>query len=195
MSESGSSSLKLRAEPSARSANAHKSEKGITGAGIDIENQGAVFEDPYKYEFMEASFFLALVSILVMNEGVIRMIHFGMPGSVGLLKVPLRFWAAFFGSLLEITNGILGLFVGIGGGVLDWYVRLRWKPPRLILIHFLCAGIRIVWLYSSSFLKYYSVSTYLLRLFWLFQFIELSGILRSSVCLEVLLLRSEYLDY
>lgn len=123
MSESGSSSLKLRAEPSARSVNDPKSEKGWTGAGPDIENRGgAVFEDPYKYEFMEASFFLALVSILVMNEGVIRMIHFGKTGSGGLLQTPLRLWAAFLGSLLEIINGILGLLVGIGGGVLDWYV-------------------------------------------------------------------------
>lgn len=93
----------------------------------DIENPkaSALAEEYSAREFKEASLLLAMWSILVMNEGVVRFIRHGMPGAPGLFapKVPIRFWAPFLGGLLESIFGLFGLMVGLAGGVLGYFSR------------------------------------------------------------------------
>lgn len=57
----------------------------------------------YQKEFREAAYLLAMWSILVMNEGVIRFIRHGMPNAPGLFTgppaKPIRFWSPMLGGL------------------------------------------------------------------------------------------------
>ncbi len=75
----------------------------------------------YEPQYQEAGLLLAMWSILVMNEGVVRFIQHGQPGAPNLFGgVPSRFWAPFLGGLFEVT---FGLVVGLAGGVLGYFSR------------------------------------------------------------------------
>ena len=75
-------------------------------------------------QYREASLLLALWSILIMNEGVIRFIQHGQPGAQGLFEgTPIRFWSAFLGGLFEVIFGLFGLGIGLAGGILDYFSR------------------------------------------------------------------------
>lgn len=78
-----------------------------------------------KTEFKEAALLLAMWSILVTNEGVIRFIRHGTPSAPGLFSgpAPIRFWAPFLGGLFETIFGLFGLMVGLSAGVLGHYSR------------------------------------------------------------------------
>lgn len=59
----------------------------------------------YQKEFTEAAYLLAMWSILVMNEGVIRFIQHGQPAARGLFGgMPSRFWA-------PMLAGLFGTFI------------------------------------------------------------------------------------
>lgn len=88
-------------------------------AGFENEKVTAAERAQNKKEFVEASFLLALWSILVMNEGALRFIRHGMPGAPGLTSDGVRFAAKFLGALFEVIFGLFGFIVGIAGGIFD----------------------------------------------------------------------------
>lgn len=92
----------------------------------DVEDQAVVSESDRR-EFREAALLLAMWSILVMNEGVIRFIQDGKPGADDLFKklpnLPIRFWGPFLGGLLECIFGLFGLAVGLAAGITGYYSR------------------------------------------------------------------------
>lgn len=96
----------------------------------DLENgfspKSSVAQGPVdKSEFKEAALLLAMWSILVTNEGVVRFIQHGQPSAPGLFSShsPNRFAAAFLGGLFEVIFGLFGLCVGLGAGVLGYFNR------------------------------------------------------------------------
>lgn len=81
--------------------------------------------DTSQREFKEAAILLALWSILVANEGVIRFIQHGQPSAPGLFtsSSPNRFLGPFLGGIFEVIFGLFGLLVGLSAGVFDYFNR------------------------------------------------------------------------
>ncbi|KAI0566927.1 hypothetical protein FGB62_5g525 [Gracilaria domingensis] len=71
--------------------------------------------------FLEAGAFLTIWSLLVINEGAIRVIQARPVVDLFLDDGRIRRFVPFLGGLLEVAFGVLGLYVGISALVLRWF--------------------------------------------------------------------------
>ncbi len=105
-----------------------------TRVAPDVENAKSADAPHHRSDarqFREAALLLAMWSILVMNEGVIRFIQHGQPAADSLFRgSPVRFWGPMLGGLFEVIFGLFGLGVGLAGGIMGYFS----KPLTLALL-------------------------------------------------------------